>query len=165
MFSFSSVFAFAVTNNENSSISSGSYTEFLEHAANGNLGEMKDLIASLEDFDINYRDDEGWSALDWAILNGHPLVVQFLLEQPEIKLHDENNWGLTPEELAWFCFHLRGAHDSDVIVELFRLRPLRGQGAWIPYYNERPAPNINTEGSQMLAGLKVFLSLDLRSRL
>jgi len=162
-FSLSSVFAFAVTNNENSNSPLESHVDFLACAANGNLGEMKELIASGEDFNINYRDDEGWTALDWAILNEHVAVVQFLLEQPEIDLLEENNWRLKPEELARFCFRLRGTHNLEVIVELFQLRPLRGQGTWLPYYNERPAPS--TDGSQMLAGLKALLSLPLRSLL
>lgn len=163
IFSFSSIFAFAVTNNENSSISSGSYREFLEHAANGNLGEMKDLIASLEDFDINYRDDEGWSALDWAILNEHVAVVQFLLEQPEIELLEENNFRLTPEEMAQFCFRLRGTNNLKVIVELFHLLPLRGQGVLLPYYSERSVPS--TAGSRILYILKILMLVPIRSML
>lgn len=55
-------------------------SQFHSSAAEGDLARLK-VILSLSPSLLNETSENGWTALMYAARNGHPDVVQFLLEK------------------------------------------------------------------------------------
>jgi len=69
---------------------------FILSFSNGNLEIVKYLIESRPNIDINLKDNEGRSALYWAVLNKSPKMLDYLIShRAEVNIQDKSG-GLTP---------------------------------------------------------------------
>ena len=61
---------------------------FISAVKNSDFNKIKYFLTSpeLEDHaNINYKTDNGWNALNWAILNSNLEIVKYLLSSKELK--------------------------------------------------------------------------------
>ena len=114
IYCFSGVFAFGLTsdsganNNNNESRTLDEVgDQFLAYAVQGNLKEIKCLIAENRNLDLNYQDDFGYTALMIASEVGYLDLVLFLLDQESLNPSLSNEWSNTA--LTSAC---RNKHES-----------------------------------------------------
>ena len=94
--------------------------EFLKHAQQGNLNEIKKVIT--EGVNVNHSDGYGWTALMCASFAGHEDVVKYLLEHGANKSL-VNSHGKTAAQLA------EGADAKHVVevIETFDKKQKKGK--------------------------------------
>ena len=69
-------------------------------AYDGLTSEVSSLLRDHPEIDVNWADDDQYSALHSALLKGHVEVVKLLLAHPDIKVNLKNQSGRTPFLLA-----------------------------------------------------------------
>ena len=66
--------------------------QLLDASKSGDLVTVQRLL-SRQSVDVNYTDHNGWTALTWAIINGHIEVIKALLEHnADVDIQDINGW-------------------------------------------------------------------------
>ena len=64
-------------------------------------GELEQVRAELaRGADVNDKHSDGSTALMFALLRGHNLIVKLLLEQPRLETNEKNRYGLTALHFA-----------------------------------------------------------------
>lgn len=72
-------------------------TEFRTAAKSGNVEEMKKIIAENPNIDVNgWCEDHYFTALHSACLEDHGKVVALLLDHPDVRVNEEDEYGWTP---------------------------------------------------------------------
>ena len=70
--------------------------QLLAAARDGHISEVSSLLRDNPGFNINWGNDEGWTALHVASLNGQAEVVKLLLARPRIDVTKKELFGNTP---------------------------------------------------------------------
>jgi len=65
-------------------------------AENGRASEVSSLLRDHPEINVNWTDNEQWTPLHVASLNGHVEVVKLLLAHPNININLKNDEGQTP---------------------------------------------------------------------
>lgn len=81
----------------------------LAWSATGRDDAVRKLLDESEEVDIGVRDDDGWTALMYAVRGGHEKTVEVLLEHGA-NVHSENNNGGT-------ALHVAAEYDRSEIAE------------------------------------------------
>ena len=66
----------------------------------GRVQQLEDLLENHPGIDVNWKDEQSWTALHWASQNGHDRVVKVLLAQPAINVNVRNQYESTPVVFA-----------------------------------------------------------------
>lgn len=69
----------------------------------GDDEEVRKILRENPEIDVNWREDEGWTALHYSCLNGHDKIVSMLLSHPSTNVNARNEKGETPFFLA--CYY------------------------------------------------------------
>jgi len=72
----------------------------------GREGEAKEFLQNNPTLNVNWQNQEGWTALHWACGNGGDGILLLLLAHPDIVLNLKTNGGRTPFYVACRQAHL-----------------------------------------------------------
>jgi len=78
-----------------------------ELCKDGKLVEVRAALA--RGADVNNKDCDGTTALMWAVMKSHNLIVKLLLDQARVKVNEKDNWGRTALHYAAYGNNPEGA--------------------------------------------------------
>ena len=78
-----------------------------ELCKDGKLVEVRAALA--RGADVNNKDCDGTTALMWAVMKSHNLIVKLLFDQPRVKVNEKDNWGRTALHYAAYGNNPEGA--------------------------------------------------------